>query len=120
MTMAASRRYVAGDDQAQASDAISRRSVAYVSAKRSAKIVVVMEGTYAATTENARIPQREKLEETMVNLATFLGAKLIKRATIQDGSYIYSVDDYSYQSASNTILHLSRRIARQRSADITY
>lgn len=76
-----------------------------------AMIVDVKEGTYGATTENTRISQRDKLEETIVNLATFLSAKVVKRAMILDGSYIYSVDDYSYQSASNTILHLSRRIA---------
>ncbi len=79
-------------------------------ATRKAKIIYVKEGIYHATTKNTHIRQRDKLEETMVNLATFLGAKVVKRGTIQDGSYIYSVDGDSYQSASNTILQLSRRV----------
>jgi hypothetical protein len=78
---------------------------------RKAKIVDIKQAVYGATTANTHIRQRDKLEETMVNLATFLGAKVVKRARILDGSYIYSVDGYSYQSASNTILQLSRRLS---------
>jgi hypothetical protein len=80
---------------------------------RRAKIIQVKENIYGATNENTRISQRDKLEETMVNLATFLGAKVVKRGTILDGSYIYSVNSDPYQSASNTILHLSRKVAGQ-------
>ena len=58
---------------------------------RRAKIVDVKQEVYGATNENTRIRQRDKLEETMVNLATFLGAKEVRRAHIVDGSYIYSV-----------------------------
>ncbi len=78
---------------------------------RRAKIVDVKQEVYGATNENTRVRQRDKLEETIVNLATFLGAKEVRRAHILDGSYIYSVNNDSYQSASNTILHLSRKIA---------
>jgi hypothetical protein len=77
---------------------------------KKAEIIEVREGTYGATTENTRIPQRAKLEETIANLATVLGAKIVKKATIQDGSNIYAVDDESYQTASNVILHLSRKL----------
>lgn len=77
---------------------------------RKAKIIDVKESSYAATNENNRIRQRDKLEETMVNLATFLGAKVVRRARILDGSYIYSINEDPYQSASNAILHLSRRV----------
>jgi len=79
------------------------------------KIIEAKEGTYGATLENTRMRQRDKLEETMVNLASFLGATVIKRACIQGGSYIYSVDSDSFQSASNVILDLSRKVAIQQS-----
>jgi hypothetical protein len=81
-----------------------------VSATRRAKIIDIKQDIYFATTENTHILQRDKLEETLVNLATFLGAKAVKRARVRDGSYKYSVNADSYQSASNTILHLSRRV----------
>ncbi|MET4032089.1 hypothetical protein ABIB94_006827 [Bradyrhizobium sp. JR7.2] len=82
-----------------------------MSTNRRAKIVDAKEGIYGATIENTGIRQRDKLEEAIVNLATVLGAKIIKRGFTARGSYIYSVDEYPYQSASNTILHLSRKIA---------
>jgi len=65
---------------------------------------------YGATTENTHLSLREKLEETMLNLATHLGGRIVHKALIRDGSYIYAVDDESFQSASNTILSLSRRL----------
>jgi hypothetical protein len=54
-----------------------------VPAMKKAKIIEVKEGPYGATMKNTRVPQREKLEETIVNLPSFLGAKVIKRALIQ-------------------------------------
>jgi hypothetical protein len=63
---------------------------------RRAKIIHVKESVYASTTKNTRISQRDKLEETMVNLATFLGARVVKSGTILDGSYIYSVNSDAY------------------------
>jgi hypothetical protein len=46
-----------------------------VSAMRRAKIVDVKQSSFGATTKNTSIRQRDKLEETMVNLANFLGRK---------------------------------------------
>jgi hypothetical protein len=80
-----------------------------------AKIIEAREGWYGATTANTGMSQRDKLEETMRNLATVLGAKVVRKACIQDGSYIYAIGSDSYQSASNLILDLSRKIVGQRS-----
>jgi hypothetical protein len=80
---------------------------------RKAKIVEVQQDVYKSTLENRGMRQRDKLEETIVNLASFLGAKAVKKACIQDGSYMYSVDSGTYQSASNVILELSRKIVGQ-------
>lgn len=77
-------------------------------------------GFYGATIKNTGIDQRSTLEEIMVNLATTLGMKVIYKALTARDSYIYEPQGkgfyYSYQSASNTILDLSRDIAK-RAAD---
>lgn len=77
-------------------------------------------GFYGGTIKNTRLDQRETLEETMVNLATALGIKEIYKADTARGNTIYEPQGngfvYSYQSASNTILELSRDIAK-RAAD---
>jgi hypothetical protein len=71
-------------------------------------------GYFHTTTKNTAISQRKTLEEVIVNLATALGATIIHRQLSSRGAYFYEVqgiDASSYQSASNTILELSRRLA---------
>ncbi len=82
---------------------------------KKAIIVAADPGVLLTALENTGMPQRDKLEETIVNLASFLGAKVIKRGLTQRGAYFYSVDTGSYESASNIILSLSRRIVGGRS-----
>lgn len=66
-------------------------------------------GGYSGTTEHRHLSQREKLEEAILNLATALGAATVERANAQSGA-IYRVAPDSFQSASNTIVSLSRRL----------
>ncbi|HGY9625411.1 hypothetical protein D3C76_862950 [compost metagenome] len=77
-------------------------------------------GFYGGTIKNTGLDQRATLEEIMVNLATVLGIKEIYKADTARGSTIYEPQGkgffYSYQSASNTILDLSRDVAK-RAAD---
>lgn len=71
-------------------------------------------GSYNGTIKNTGLSQRETLEETMINLASALGAKEIHKALTDRFSYIYEVQYpglSSFQSASNTILELSRVLA---------
>lgn len=71
-------------------------------------------GSYSGTIKNTGLSQRETLEEIMINLATALGAKEIHKALTDRFSYIYEVQYPgldSFQSASNTILELSRAVA---------
>ena len=70
-------------------------------------------GHYSATIKNTGLSQRETLEETMINLASALGVKEIHKALTARYSYIYEVQHSgfgSFQSASNTILELSRAV----------
>ncbi|WP_212625103.1 hypothetical protein [Pseudomonas sp. PP3] len=75
-------------------------------------------GFYGATTKNTGLNQRETLEEIMINLATSLGIKVIHKALTARDSYIYEAQHPgfgSFQSASNTILELSRALAKKSS-----
>ncbi|WP_204127644.1 hypothetical protein [Pseudomonas ogarae] len=78
-------------------------------------------GFYGATIKNTRLDQRSTLEETMINLATALGMPVIHKALTGRDSYIYEPQGkgfyYSYQSASNTILELSRDVALKAATD---
>ena len=67
-------------------------------------------GTFAGTRENRHLSQREKLEVAILNLATALGEKNVERAQAQSG-VIYRVLPGHFQSASNTIVTLSQRLA---------
>jgi hypothetical protein len=74
-------------------------------------------GYYGATTKNTGLSQRDTLEEVLINLATAVGAKVIHRAMTARFSYIYEVQHpgfTSFQSATNTILELSRALATRR------
>jgi chromosome segregation ATPase len=67
-------------------------------------------GLIHSTRENRDISAREKIEETIVNIATALGCKTVTRAVIRDGTSMYSVDGGIFQRGANTILDLSRSI----------
>ncbi|MFU6944659.1 hypothetical protein ACM76E_30715, partial [Pseudomonas aeruginosa] len=72
------------------------------------------DGFYVGTTKNTGLSQRESLEEIMINLATALGVNEIHKALTARDSYIYEPQKkglyFSYQSATNTILDLSRKV----------
>lgn len=72
-------------------------------------------GSFATVTTNTSLPQRDTLEEIIINLATALGAKEIYKARNARGSYFYEVQAPGFrcfQSASNTILELSKKISK--------
>lgn len=71
-------------------------------------------GSFGTDTSNTDLSQRATLEEIIVNLATHLGIAEIYKQESARGSYFYSVQSTSllgFQSASNTILQLSRKLA---------
>lgn len=66
---------------------------------------------FFTTTKNTDIDQGETLEEIMLNLATLAGAEVIHKRESARRRFFYEVQRpgfSSYQSASNTILELSR------------
>jgi len=72
-------------------------------------------GSFGTNTRNTDLSQRATLEEIIVNLATNLGIKEIYKQESARGSYFYSVQSsgwLGFQSASNTILELSRKLAK--------
>jgi len=69
-------------------------------------------GVFDGTRENRHLSQREKLEEAILNMATALGESQVERASAQSGM-IYRVRPDSFQSASNTIVSLSRRLMQK-------
>ncbi|WFC41715.1 hypothetical protein [Pseudoxanthomonas sp. SE1] len=69
---------------------------------------------FHTTTKNTAISQRKTLEEAIVNLATALGSRVIYKQLSSRGTYFYEVQGVGlsgFQSASNTILELSRMLA---------
>ncbi|MHB8057427.1 MAG: hypothetical protein ACYDHC_05980 [Desulfuromonadaceae bacterium] len=71
-------------------------------------------GFIPTTIKNTGITQRETLEEIIINLATIIGAKEIYKTQDARGSYLYVVQAQGFscfQSASNTILELSRKLS---------
>ena len=70
--------------------------------------------TFVTTTQNTSLSQRDTLEEIISNLAPLVGANTVFRRMNSRYSHFYQVQAPgfgSYQSASNTILQLSREIA---------
>lgn len=70
-------------------------------------------GWFGSITKNTGISQRETLEEIIVNLSSAIGIKVIYKQENSRGSYFYEIQASGfkgYQSASNTILELSRRL----------
>jgi hypothetical protein len=78
-----------------------------------AKIVQPPRGDsgFSATTKNTDLNQRETLEEALLNLATLAGSEVVHKRQNARGTFFYEVQGRgfpSYQSATNTILELSR------------
>ena len=66
---------------------------------------------FYTTTKNTDLRQRETLEEALANLAGLAGASVVHKRQNARGTYFYEVQGSgfpSYQSASNTILELTR------------
>lgn len=78
---------------------------------------------FVSTVANTELSQRDTLEEVIVNLATVLGIGLVyKRRDKRLSTFYRPVSNdrircFSYQSASNTILSLSREIADKHLSD---
>ena len=74
-------------------------------------------GYFSTVTTNTGLSQRDSLEEIMVNLATVLGIQKIFKQESARGSFFYEPQgvgrSYVFQSATNTILELSRNIAKK-------
>lgn len=70
-------------------------------------------GHVRSSTKNRDLSSREKIEETLVNLATVLGHKEVLYSFMQDLTHMYSVDGEKYQRGANLILDLSRELLAQ-------
>ena len=71
---------------------------------------------FSTTTKNTDLSQRETLEEIIINLATLAYAKEIYIRQNARGSFFYEVQApgfSGFQSASNTILDLSRKLSHR-------
>ena len=69
-------------------------------------------GSFSTTITRTTIPQGKKLEQTRRNLCSCLGIRKIYCVVNSGMSKFYRLDGpYSYQSASNTILELSEKVA---------
>ena len=76
-------------------------------------------GRFSATTKNTNLNQRETLEEAVLNLATLAGAEVVHKRQNARGTFFYEVQGRgfpSYQSATNTILELSRTLCAREGA----
>ena len=69
-------------------------------------------GIYGATTKNTGISQRDKLERSILFLADALGLETVSRASTRDSGYMHAMPGDLLQSASNTILSMSERLAK--------
>lgn len=74
-------------------------------------------GGIPTTVKNTGMSQRASLEEIIINLASCLGAKEIYKSESARGSYFYEVQApglSGFQSATNTILELSRLLSKNK------
>jgi len=67
-------------------------------------------GRVHSSAEGRDLSPRQKVEETLTNLAAALGYKQVKRICMQDRSKMYAVDEEAYQRGTNLILDLSRKL----------
>jgi len=69
---------------------------------------------FGTSVRNTDISQRSTLEEVIVNLSTALGVAVVFKQVSARGGVYYEIQASGftgYQSASNTILELSRQLA---------
>ena len=83
--------------------------------KSTARIVQATSGgrSFSTTTKNTGISQRETLEAIILNLAAYLGIEEVFKITSARGADFYAPNTSgspTYQSATNTILELSRMV----------
>ena len=74
------------------------------------------QGCFSTTIKNTEMSQRETLEEIIVNLASVLEIKKVYKHQNSRGNYFYEIQSFGFsgfQSASNTILSLSRRLSHK-------
>lgn len=72
---------------------------------------------FSVTTKNTDISQRDALEEIIINLAPLVGASEIHKTQGSRGGFYYEIQTngfLGFQSATNTILDLSRKILTKR------
>ncbi len=69
-------------------------------------------GFFHGTRENKGLSQRDKLEESILNLASALGLTTVERGEAQSGT-LYAYEGQPFQSASNTIVSLSREVLQR-------
>ena len=75
-------------------------------------------GSFGITEKNTGLSQRETLEGIIINLSTCLKVKEIHKVSGSTGAVFYAPQELSlkshhrmkYQSASNTILELSKKL----------
>jgi hypothetical protein len=85
-----------------------------MSKTKSARIVdgTMTGGAIPTSTKSTGLSQRQTLEATMLNLANALGIETITKRTSARDAEFYRPDGFvSFQSATNTILEMSARIA---------
>jgi hypothetical protein len=76
-------------------------------------------GSFTLTTERTSISKKDKLELTMFNLCFCLKiSKLYWVIGPREVKYFKPDGDYSYQSASNTVLQLSEDLAKKISCEV--
>ncbi|MBZ0096040.1 MAG: hypothetical protein K8H75_11835 [Sulfuricella sp.] len=71
-------------------------------------------GFFTSSTKNTDISQRVTLEEIIINLSASLGIETVYKQENSRGAYFYEVQASGFsgfQSASNTILELSRKLS---------
>ncbi|EOX3944834.1 LAGLIDADG family homing endonuclease [Vibrio alginolyticus] len=83
--------------------------------------VIIVEGresgSFITSTARTNVSQRKKLESIMKNLCACLGIGIIYWKLSSRGTTFYCPDGFTYQSATNTILELTEKLAEQAAAE---
>lgn len=71
-------------------------------------------GSFTTTTTRTNVPQGEKLEQIMKNLANTVGiGRIFWKVGARGAKFYRTEESFAYQSASNTILQLSEMVAER-------
>ena len=76
-------------------------------------------GFFTSSIKNTDISQRATLEEIIANISSSLGIELVYKRQNSRGAYFYEVQASGFtgfQSATNTILELSRKLSSKEQA----